>query len=109
MLENQEFIEYMWDVEDSNLANTCLQKAESYVISIIWDIEVKNYTDIYDWNWQNSLILNHSPVNTITSLKFNWETQDLNNFYLNKWAWILSSYTAFPRGFNAIEVEYTAW
>lgn len=109
MLDTWDFINYLWWADDITLAQTVLDKAEMYAISIIWNIEAKNYVEVYNWNWQNSLVLNNSPINTITILKFNWETQDINNFYLNKWAWILSSYTYFPRGFNAIEVEYNAW
>lgn len=108
MLDPQKFSEYVWSCDISK-ATSALTQAEGFVVSILWPLDSATDTEEYDGNGELALLLNRSPVTEITNMKFNGTTVEPSQYFLQKKTGIVRMYTPFPRGFEAVEVTYTAW
>lgn len=105
MLNIEDFMSYSWFSIDD--ATSALKRAEGFMFSILGDVESKEKTETYNGNWEMSLVLKRFPVTAVEYIKFSGEPD--TDYYIQHDEGIIARYCAFPRGYNVIEIKYTAW
>lgn len=106
MLNVTEFSQYSnLCIEDATQA---LARAEGVLFSILWDVELKEKTEVYNGNGELNLVLKRYPVTLLSSLKFSGEEVDDTTYYVQEDTGIIERSVAFPRWHKIISVQYTA-
>jgi len=104
MLNLQDFILYSGLSETD--ATSALKRAEGFMFSILWDVEQSEKTEVYNGNWEYTLVLKRYPLVAIDTMTFNSETA--TEYYPQYETWEIARTIPFPRGYNAISITYTA-
>lgn len=107
MLKTKDFIAYSGLCEED--ATSALKRAEGFVFSILWDIESKEKAETYNGNGEMTLVLKRFPVTAVSYMKFSGDTVDPADYFIQAEEWMIAMQSYFPRGYNVIEVQYTAW
>lgn len=106
------------NTQDDDILTANIKAATQYIQNYTWrSIELKDYTDIRDWQGERELILKDFPIKTLSSYQNNtwsfwvpiWSDFDVNNYALNKEQWIIRSLFQVPRWFQNIKIVYQAW
>ena len=116
----QEVKDYLWitDTSEDTVLTSLLNSSDNIIKSLTWrDFEATNYTEYYNWKWENEFLLNQYPVNTLTSFQYNtgtfsnpvWTDFDEDNYKLEQWGFKIWLNFSLNKWVQNIKVVYDAW
>jgi len=106
------------DTTQDTLLTSLLTSADAFVKSFTGrDFEQKTYTHLFNWKWENKLILKQYPVISLTSFKYNTGSFSVPNyvsFYIDTYkvdpeVWQIWTMFNIPKWIQNIQVIYSAW
>lgn len=106
------------NTQSDELLTSSIKQATSFIQDYTWrKLTATDYTYIIDWRWENAVILQDKPANSITSFEYNswtisspiWEAYNEDGYWLNKEEWIIRTLFNIKKGVQNNKIVYNAW
>jgi len=103
--------------DDDSLLTSAIEQASSFITDYCnREFEAQDYQKRMDWHGEDEFILDHFPVNSLSSFQYNtgtlgnpiWEDYDTDSYMLDNEKGIISLTCPIHRGIKNIKVEYNA-
>lgn len=112
LITTEELKEYtgVYPEDDAVMPATYCEAASEIVINYLgYDPTENNYTRFYDGSGENVLYLGVMPINSILSISFDGELQNIDDFAFNgEEVFYKKSFNNFPAGKRNIEISFNA-